>query len=167
MRTFTKSNKEVVESNRLSDEEVKKLREKYPKGTRIRLIHMSEEIAQAVPYCYECWLYRNNSYGMGDRVFAWINPRSWWIRDRRLRRQLMLVGDLIYNDDFLVNTNVAVFDSRRDGWHKPQAAILDLKIKYITTDDNCIIIEGKREINSGFPRSFSLEKFLCRNLQIY
>lgn len=54
MRTFTKSNKEVVESNRLSDEEVKKLREKYPKGTRIRLIHMSEEIAQAVPYCYEC-----------------------------------------------------------------------------------------------------------------
>lgn len=49
MRTFTKNNKKVVESNRLSDEEVKKLREKYPKGTRIRLIHMSEEIAQAVP----------------------------------------------------------------------------------------------------------------------
>lgn len=74
----------------------------------------------------------------------------------------MLVGDLIYNDDFLVNTNVAVFlfdcsgtdaswhekeavfDSRRDGWHKPLAAILDLKIKYITTDDNCIIIEGEK-----------------------
>lgn len=49
MRIFTKNNKKVVESNRLSDEEVKKLREKYPKGTRIRLIHMSEEIAQAVP----------------------------------------------------------------------------------------------------------------------
>ena len=27
MRTFTKNNKKVVESNRLSDEEVKKLRE--------------------------------------------------------------------------------------------------------------------------------------------
>lgn len=72
----------------------------------------------------------------------------------------MLVGDLIYNDDFDVNTNVsvfdcsdtdtswhekeAVFDSRRDGWHKPLCAILDLKIKYITTDDNCIIIEGEK-----------------------
>lgn len=73
----------------------------------------------------------------------------------------MLVGDLVYNDDFDVNTNYAVFDcsnnteetwhekeavfdSRRDGWHKPLAAILDLKIKYITTDGDCIIIEGEK-----------------------
>ena len=47
MRTFTKNNKKVVENNR--DEKVKKLREKYPRGTRIRLIHMFEEMAQAVP----------------------------------------------------------------------------------------------------------------------
>lgn len=72
----------------------------------------------------------------------------------------MLVGDLVYNDDFDINTNYAVFDcsgteaswhekeaafdSRKDGWHKPPAAILDLKIKYITTDGNCIIIEGEK-----------------------
>ena len=72
----------------------------------------------------------------------------------------MLVGDLIYNDDLDINANVAVFDcsgteaswhakeaifeSRRDGWHKPLAAILDLKIKYITTDGDCIIIEGEK-----------------------
>lgn len=47
MRTFTKNNKKFVENNR--DEKVKKLREKYPRGTRIRLIHMLEEMAQAVP----------------------------------------------------------------------------------------------------------------------
>ncbi len=73
----------------------------------------------------------------------------------------MLVGDLVYNDDFDINTNYAVFDcsgnteetwhekeavfdSRRDGWHKPLAAILDLKIKCITTDGDCIIIEGEK-----------------------
>lgn len=72
----------------------------------------------------------------------------------------MLVGDLIYNDDFDINTNVAVFncsdtgaswhekeavfDSRRDGWCKPRAAILDMKIKYITTNGDCIIIEGEK-----------------------
>lgn len=35
----------------------------------------------------------------------------------------MLVGDLIYNDDFLVNTNVAVFDcSGTDAsWHEKEA----------------------------------------------
>lgn len=47
----------------------------------------------------------------------------------------MLVGDLVYNDDFDINTNYAV---------KPLAAILDLKIKYITTDGDCIIIEGEK-----------------------
>lgn len=72
----------------------------------------------------------------------------------------MLVGDLIYNDDFLVNTNVAVFDcsgtdaswhdkeavfdTRKDGRYKPRAAILDMKIKYITTNGDCIIIEGEK-----------------------
>ena len=72
----------------------------------------------------------------------------------------MLVGDLVYNDDFDTNTNYAVFDcsdnteetwhdkdpvfdTRKDGWRKPPAAILDMKIKYITTDGDCIIIEGK------------------------
>lgn len=72
----------------------------------------------------------------------------------------MLVGDLIYNNDFYINTNVAVFDcsgtdaswhekeaafdSRRDGCYKPRAAILDMKIKYITTNGDCIIIEGEK-----------------------
>lgn len=73
----------------------------------------------------------------------------------------MLVGDLVYNDDFDVNTNYAVFDysdntektwydkdpvfdTRKDGRHKPPAAILDMKIKYITTDGDCIIIEGEK-----------------------
>lgn len=73
----------------------------------------------------------------------------------------MLVGDLVYNDDFDFNMDYAVFDcsgntkktwhdkeavfdTRKDGRYKPRAAILDMKIKYITTDGNCIIIEGEK-----------------------
>lgn len=70
----------------------------------------------------------------------------------------MLVGDLIYNDEFDCNCNFEIYDCREndktwdkaeilwstctDGYHKPSDAILDMKIKYITTHDDKIIIEA-------------------------
>lgn len=71
----------------------------------------------------------------------------------------MLVGDLIYNGDFDCNCNCEIYDCTEDGitWHeapkiyfhngsyiKPLDSILDMKIKYITTDDNMIIIEATK-----------------------
>lgn len=72
----------------------------------------------------------------------------------------MLVGDLIHNNDFDCNCNFEIYDctndgktwgedapvfsSLVDGWHKPLDAILDMKIKYITTNDNKIIIEASK-----------------------
>ena len=73
----------------------------------------------------------------------------------------MLVGDFIYNDDFDVNCNVAVYDCTEEGvdWSnapkiyeaykshsKPLDKILDMKIKYVTLDlDNkTIVIEATR-----------------------
>lgn len=72
----------------------------------------------------------------------------------------MLVGDFIYNDDFDVNCNVAVYDCTEDDvdWHtaekiyetfvnksKPLDAIMDMKIKYVTIDNNhTIVIEATR-----------------------
>ena len=60
----------------------------------------------------------------------------------------MLVGDLVYNDNFDCNCNYAIYDATegkqwadgakclfstlRDGWKKP----LDMHIRYITTDRN-------------------------------
>lgn len=64
----------------------------------------------------------------------------------------MLVGDLIYNDNFDCNCNYAIYDCTeggvqwdeakiihstiQHGYSKPKDAILDMKIKYITTSDN-------------------------------
>lgn len=73
----------------------------------------------------------------------------------------MLVGDLVYNDDFDCNCNYEIYDcteegkqwgdgaevifsTKTDGFKKPLDAILDMKIKYITTNENAIIIEATR-----------------------
>ena len=72
----------------------------------------------------------------------------------------MLVGDLIYNNDFDVNCNYEIYDcteegkpwyesemiygTMRDGWKKPLDKILDMKIKYITTNHQSIVIEATR-----------------------
>lgn len=72
----------------------------------------------------------------------------------------MLVGDLIYNDNFDCNCNYAIYDCTEGGVHwdeakiihstmqhgysKPKDAILDMKIKYITTSDNILIVEATR-----------------------
>ena len=72
----------------------------------------------------------------------------------------MLVGDLLYNNDFDCNCNYEIYDCTEEGktWHdaemifstrregyyvKPLDSILDMKIKYITTDLG-IIIEAER-----------------------
>ena len=72
----------------------------------------------------------------------------------------MLVGDLIYNDDFDCNCNYEVYDCAEDGkqwgdgaelvfstsvngFKKPLNSVLDMKIKYITTNNNAIIIEAE------------------------
>lgn len=75
----------------------------------------------------------------------------------------MLVGDLVYNDDFDLNANYDVFDctdgrthndcaelvfsTRRDGYRRPLSWILDMRIKYITVNpkNNVIVIEAKKE----------------------
>lgn len=70
----------------------------------------------------------------------------------------MVVGDLIYNDDFDVNCNYMIFDcsdknktwqeaelifsTKRDGFVKPLDKILDMKISYITMSNSNIIIEA-------------------------
>lgn len=74
----------------------------------------------------------------------------------------MLVGDLVYNDNFDCNCNYAIYDATegkqwadgaeclfstiRDGWHKPLDTILDMYIKYITTDksNDCLVIEASK-----------------------
>ena len=71
----------------------------------------------------------------------------------------MLVGDLVYNNDFDVNCNYEIYDctnveswheaemiygTMRDGWSKPLNKILDMKIKYITTNHQSIVIEAAR-----------------------
>lgn len=71
----------------------------------------------------------------------------------------MLVGDLIYNDEFDCNCNYAIYDSSdgkqygdgaelvfstvRDGYGKPLNRILDMKVSYITIQESCLIIEAK------------------------
>ena len=71
----------------------------------------------------------------------------------------MLVGDLVYNNEFDVNCYYEIYDCTDsecwheaecifnreiDGWSKPMDWILDMKIKYITTHDDAIIIEAAR-----------------------
>lgn len=74
-------------------------------------------------------------------------------------RMYMYVSDLIYNDDFDLNANYRIYDCTNgkswrethaifaidiDGFVKPLNKILDMKIKYVTIVDNCIIIEAAR-----------------------
>ena len=68
----------------------------------------------------------------------------------------MLVGDLVYSDDFDCNCNYdsteagkqygdgaeLIFSTKRNGFRKPLDRILDMKIKYITTQDSTIVIEA-------------------------
>jgi hypothetical protein len=73
----------------------------------------------------------------------------------------MLVGDLVYNNDFDCNCNYEIYDCTEDGkqwgnstelifstkvdeFKKPLDSILDMKIKYITTSETTIIIEAIR-----------------------
>ena len=74
----------------------------------------------------------------------------------------MLVGDLVYNDNFDCNCNYAIYDETegkqwadgakclfstlRDGWNKLLDTILDMHIKYITTDksNDCLVIEASK-----------------------
>ena len=67
----------------------------------------------------------------------------------------MIVGDLIYNDDFDCNCNYAIveryedgtkllFNTKRDEFKKPLSWILDLKIKYITVHNSVLVIEVTR-----------------------
>lgn len=71
----------------------------------------------------------------------------------------MLVGDLIYNNDFDVNCGYKVYKVEEDQcWdegilvyeaeecNKPYDSVLDLKITYITWNfsENCLVIEAKK-----------------------
>ena len=71
----------------------------------------------------------------------------------------MLVGDLVYNDDFDCNCRVEIYDCSEQysnwydggilihdnaGWEKPLDSILDMEIVYITTEFNKIIIEARK-----------------------
>ena len=73
----------------------------------------------------------------------------------------MLVGDLVYNNDFESNCNYEIYDctedgkqygdgaevifsTKTDGFKKPLDSVLDMKIKYITTNEHSIIIEATR-----------------------
>lgn len=70
----------------------------------------------------------------------------------------MLIGDLIYSNDFDINCHYVVYDCRKENvtwdeaevlydnekdYSKPLDWILDLKVKYITLAENCIVIEAK------------------------
>jgi len=70
----------------------------------------------------------------------------------------MLVGDLICNNEFDINCAYEVYDcsngkdwqdgaellfsTRRDGYSKPLDKVLDMRIGYITINNNSIIIEA-------------------------
>lgn len=69
----------------------------------------------------------------------------------------MLIGDLIYSNDFDINCHYIVYGCREENvtwdeakvlydnekdFSKPLDWILDLKVKYITLGENCIVIEA-------------------------
>ena len=74
----------------------------------------------------------------------------------------MLVGDLVYNDDFDCNCNYDIYDASdgkqwadgaelifstgRDGYGKPLDCVLDMNIKYITITEHTLIIEAARRM---------------------
>lgn len=65
----------------------------------------------------------------------------------------MLVGDLIYNDNFDCDCNYDIYDcteneaklifsTKRDGVEKPLDKILDMKISHISIENSTIVIEA-------------------------
>ena len=73
----------------------------------------------------------------------------------------MLVGDLVYSDYFDCNCNYEIYDCTEEGkqwgdgaelifstsvngFKKPLNSVLDMKIKYITTNEMAIVIEATR-----------------------
>lgn len=63
----------------------------------------------------------------------------------------MVVGDLVYNDDFdcifdykIHDGAEIIFNTRVDRFKKPLDSILDMKIKCITIEENLIIIEATK-----------------------
>lgn len=74
----------------------------------------------------------------------------------------MLVGDLVYNDNFDYNCNYDIYDTSdgkqwadgaelifstgRDEFRKPLDRILDMNIKYITVTEHTLIIEAARRM---------------------
>lgn len=73
------------------------------------------------------------------------SPAGKFLPDVIISHMIVLAGTEAYGidfDQFPAAGSKPV--SKRDGWYKPRAAILDMKIKYITTDGNCIIIEGEK-----------------------
>ena len=65
----------------------------------------------------------------------------------------MILSDVIYNDDFDINCNFSVYSgiwndggnllwsTVKDGYEKPKDELLDRKIKYLTVNNNVLIIE--------------------------
>ncbi len=70
----------------------------------------------------------------------------------------MIVSDLVYSDDMDFNANYEIYDCTEDGkqygdgaerifcsrtdGYKPMSAILDMKVKYLTINENTLIIEA-------------------------
>lgn len=75
----------------------------------------------------------------------------------------MLVGDLVYNDNFDCDCNYRIYDCTsedvhynngakcvhdavKQGNHKPLDSILDMQVSYITIFKNCLIVEATKRI---------------------
>ena len=67
----------------------------------------------------------------------------------------MLVGDLVYNDNFDCDCNYKIYDCTaadahydtvRDGNRKPLDAVLDMQVLYLTVTGCTIIIEAGRNL---------------------
>lgn len=71
----------------------------------------------------------------------------------------MMVGDLVYSDDFDCNFNYAIYDcteegrhhgagaellfsTARDGFRKPLSKILDMEIKCVTISNGVLVVEA-------------------------
>lgn len=71
----------------------------------------------------------------------------------------MLIGDLVYNDNFDLNCNYAVYEGQwnnggkllwstaKNGYKKPPNSLLDRKVGYITLDTTNLVfvIEAKSD----------------------
>lgn len=96
-------------------------------------------------------------------------------RFKKKKGEIMKIRDFLRNDEFDVNTNVKIFDGTDKTWEEAELLyrgfghsadvpddILDMDIKYITTDGDCIVIEVSTARKIGcliVPRRFSLSSF--------